>query len=552
MDQADKKPLISVIIPAKDAAKTIGACLSALQKQDGLELSKDYEVIVVDDGSSDETAELAKKWNVTVISQPNAGPAAARNTGAKAACGDYLVFTDADCVPAQDWLVEITRPFVDHSTPMDECDKVEAQVVGVKGAYLTHEKGWIPRFVQAEYAYKYERMKKLPTIDFIDTYSAAYRKSIFQENGGFDERFPVPSVEDQEFSFRLAGKGYKMVFQPTAVVFHAHDRNLKEYARRKFEIGYWKACMLHWLPEKTWQDSHTSPSQRWQILLLGLAISGAIAANPFGMVGIVIEAVALCLFLITTLQFISFVFEYDWAISLITLAVVLVRAAALGAGLACGFLFPRRLKRHARISLTLGERVAKRAIDLLGGLVGIVLSIPVILAAGLAIKLDSPGPVFFIQERAGENGKPFKIIKLRTMISGAEKLVQSVMVYNKLKGPVYKIPNDPRITRVGRFLRRWSLDELPQFWNVLAGEMSLVGPRPEECWLVARYNDAQRQRLLVRPGLTGPMQVSGRGSMDMDERLQLEIEYICNYSLWKDLKILWHSIGAVLSGKGAS
>jgi lipopolysaccharide/colanic/teichoic acid biosynthesis glycosyltransferase len=423
-------------------------------------------------------------------------------------------------------------------------------VMGAKGVYRTNENGWIARFVQSEYAYKYDKMERRSVIDFIDTYSAAYRREVFLGNGGFDESFPVPSVEDQEFSFRLAGKGYKLVFQPGAAVFHAHDRDLGEYIRRKYGIGYWKAYLLYWLPEKTFNDSHTPPSQRWQIVLLGLALLSGLVI-PFWQAGIWLALSALFLFVFSSFSFLRFAYNYDRKISLIVLPMVFVRAAALGAGLAAGFLFPRSSRRHTWSGYKLMERVIKRGIDISGAVVGLILSLPVVLIAGIAIKLNSPGPVFFFQERAGENGKTFKMVKLRTMVVGADQLVQSVLRYNNLKGPVYKIPNDPRVTKVGRYLRRWSLDEFPQFWNVLKGEMSLVGPRPEETWVVAQYNDAQRQRLLVKPGLTGPMQVNGRGCLDMDQRLQIEIDYIHHYSLRKDIVILFQSFQAIFSGRGA-
>jgi lipopolysaccharide/colanic/teichoic acid biosynthesis glycosyltransferase len=193
----------------------------------------------------------------------------------------------------------------------------------------------------------------------------------------------------------------------------------------------------------------------------------------------------------------------------------------------------------------------KRILDLSGSIVGLLLTSPLLLLAGLAIKLDDPGPVFFSQERIGLNGKSFRMYKLRTMVVGAERQVAQVLATNPLRGPVFKIPDDPRVTRAGRFLRRWSLDELPQLWNVLRGEMSLVGPRPEESWVVAQYNDFQRSRLKIKPGLTGPMQVYGRGDLDMEARLKLELEYIRNYSLHEDLKILIKSLPAVISGKGA-
>ena len=264
--------IASVIVPAYNAESLLPALLKSLRKQDGLTFGQDYEIIVVDDGSTDRTAAVPQSMAPQVLCQPNAGPAAARNHGARAAQAPLLAFTDADCIPAPDWLVTLLSPFSD------------PQVVGVKGVYRTHESGAIPRFVQAEYAFKYERMRKLPQIDFIDTYSAAYRRETFLSEGGFDERFPVPSVEDQEFSFRLARKGHKLVFQPQAAVYHRHDRNLGEYIRRKFGIGYWKAFLLRQMPEKARGDSHTSPTQPLEILAVGLLGLGLLLAvlHPAG------------------------------------------------------------------------------------------------------------------------------------------------------------------------------------------------------------------------------------------------------------------------------
>ncbi|HLF00843.1 MAG TPA: sugar transferase, partial [Anaerolineales bacterium] len=124
-------------------------------------------------------------------------------------------------------------------------------------------------------------------------------------------------------------------------------------------------------------------------------------------------------------------------------------------------------------------------------------------------------------------------------------------VLNRLPGPVVKVPADPRVTRIGGWMRRWSIDELPQLWNVLRGEMSLVGPRPEQVSVVEQYSDWHRQRLSVKPGLTGPMQISGRGLLPLDERVQLEIDYITHYSLWRDMGILIKTLPVVISGRGA-
>jgi lipopolysaccharide/colanic/teichoic acid biosynthesis glycosyltransferase len=230
---------------------------------------------------------------------------------------------------------------------------------------------------------------------------------------------------------------------------------------------------------------------------------------------------------------------------------LLARAAGLGSGWVVGFVAPPATRPRGAPGLTLGKRAIKRVLDILGSSIGLILSAPIVLLAALAIKLEGPGPVFFTQQRAGENGRPFRMYKLRTMVVGAEEQVGQVLASNPLSGPVFKIPNDPRVTRVGHFLRRWSMDELPQLWNVLRGAMSLVGPRPEELWIVERYNDRQRVRLAFKPGLTGPMQVYGRGSLDMDARLDLELDYIRYYSLKEDLKILARTIPAVVSGRGA-
>ena len=528
--------MISVIIPVKDGAQTLPACLEALLHQDGQQFGVDFEIIVVDDGSRDESANLAAQMGVRVVSQANAGPAAARNLGASLAGGQLLAFTDADCIPMPDWLRQMSAPFENEL------------VVGVKGTYATRERRLVPRFVQVEYAHKYERMLRLERIDFIDTYSAAYRREIFMQNGGFDPIFPVPSVEDQEFSFRLASKGYWLVFQPAAVVLHRHDRSLGEYALRKYGIGYWKAVMINWLPEKTFSDAHTPPSQRWQIVLLGLCVAAgfiSLAWRPAGWLALA----SLAGFFLSGLPFAAFVWKRDRAMLPIVPGMLMARAAALAAGIAAGFLFsPRELPRKG---FSLSQRALKRFIDVVGALVGVTASAPLVLLAALAIRLDSPGAVFFTQQRAGEGGRPFIILKLRTMVCGAEEQLGEVVGRSRLNGAAFKIHGDPRVTRVGRFLRRWSLDELPQFWNVLRGEMSLVGPRPEELRVVARYGDVERQRLAVKPGLTGPMQVAGRGDLDMPERLRLELDYIQNYSLGKDLDILLRSVRAIITGRGA-
>lgn len=201
--------------------------------------------------------------------------------------------------------------------------------------------------------------------------------------------------------------------------------------------------------------------------------------------------------------------------------------------------------------LSAWDAALKRVFDVVVSSVLLVCLAPLMLLIALAIKLDSPGPVLFVQERIGENGRPFRMYKFRSMVADADQRLAEVVALDALPQPAFKLRHDPRVTRVGRFLRRTSLDELPQLWNVWRGEMSLVGPRPEEARIVARYSPWQRKRLAVKPGVTGPMQVSGRGDLSLDERVRLELHYIQHYSLWQDLCLLARTLPAVLSGRGS-
>jgi exopolysaccharide biosynthesis polyprenyl glycosylphosphotransferase len=193
----------------------------------------------------------------------------------------------------------------------------------------------------------------------------------------------------------------------------------------------------------------------------------------------------------------------------------------------------------------------KRVADVVLSAAGIVVLAPLMLIIAGAVRFSSRGPALFRQVRAGRDGKPFKILKFRTMCHDAEERISEVISPDELTEPMFKLREDPRVTKVGRFLRRTSLDELPQLLNVLRGDMSLVGPRPEELWLVERYGETQRFRLQMRPGLTGPMQVHGRGELNFQERLAVEREYVENYSLRKDLKILLRTASMVWRGPGA-
>jgi exopolysaccharide biosynthesis polyprenyl glycosylphosphotransferase len=200
---------------------------------------------------------------------------------------------------------------------------------------------------------------------------------------------------------------------------------------------------------------------------------------------------------------------------------------------------------------SISTQALKRWLDIVVGGFSLLLFAPLFLFVAIAIKLDSRGPVFYVQRRAGLDGRTFRMLKFRTMVDGAHARLAEVVQIDTLPQPMFKVRDDPRVTRVGRILRRWSLDELPQLVNVLRGDMSLVGPRPEQLELVQRYGEEHMFRLQARPGMTGPMQVFGRGDLDFDERLAVEREYIENLSLGRDIRILLMTLPAVLSGKGA-
>ncbi|MDO8689491.1 MAG: sugar transferase [Dehalococcoidia bacterium] len=193
----------------------------------------------------------------------------------------------------------------------------------------------------------------------------------------------------------------------------------------------------------------------------------------------------------------------------------------------------------------------KRAMDLSISVLVLLVTSPILLLVALAIKLDSRGPVLFTQERLGRCGKPFKIYKFRSMKAEAEKEVAKLVNLNEAEGPLFKIREDPRLTRVGRWLRRVSLDELPQLFNVLKGDMALVGPRPPLASEVGLYQEWHRKRLEAAPGVTGLWQVSGRSELPFDEMVMLDIYYIENWSPGLDAKILLRTLPAVLSGRGA-
>lgn len=207
---------------------------------------------------------------------------------------------------------------------------------------------------------------------------------------------------------------------------------------------------------------------------------------------------------------------------------------------------------YHRATLDPTQLLFKRLLDVAGSLAGLLLTGVLLPFVALAIKLDSPGPVFFGQKRVGQNGRLFTCYKFRSMRIDAEECKKDLLAQNEMQGAIFKIANDPRVTRTGKFLRKSSIDELPQFWNVLSGEMSLVGTRPPTPDEVARYEEWHRGRICIKPGLTGMWQTSGRNKVDdFDEICRLDMAYVDNWSLWLDLKLLAKTVGVVFLGLGA-
>jgi GT2 family glycosyltransferase len=305
--------MISVVIPAYNAEALISKCLDSLLKQT-IDQTK-YEIIVVDDGSTDATADVVQSFeNVRLIKQNNQGPAAARNNGAANAKGDIILFTDSDCVPAINWIEEMIRPFND-----------DAEIVGVKGIYKTDQKELIARFVQAEYEDKYDVLKRDQYIDFVDTYSAGFKRKVFLEFGGYDTSFPVACAEDVELSFRMFSRGYKMVFNPNAVVSHRHPATLTGYLKKKYKFAFWRILAVRKNPNKIIKDSHTPQIMKLQLLFFPLLIISLLATIFYPRL-IYLGFLVIAVFIISTIPFLKKVIKKDIAVGLLSPFLLMTRS----------------------------------------------------------------------------------------------------------------------------------------------------------------------------------------------------------------------------------
>src|ERR1700735_1243458 len=303
----------SIVIPTFNGGSRVGNCLDSLVKQTA---GRNVEILVVDDGSTDNTADVVRGYSsVRLILQANAGPATARNHGAEKAQGAILLFTDDDCVPMSEWLEAMLGPFSD------------PEVVGVKGVYGTHQKSLAARFVQIEYEDKYRLMAGLPSIDFIDTYSAGFRRARLLGRAGYDTSFPVACAEDVELSYRMSARGWKMKFVPTAIVYHTHPDTISRYLKKKYKFAFWRVLAVRKNPSKGVKDSHTPQMMKLQLLFapaLLLSVAFDLVVRP----RVPLSAVVIVGFFLSTLPFALRAFRKDPVVGILSPVLLAARACA--------------------------------------------------------------------------------------------------------------------------------------------------------------------------------------------------------------------------------
>jgi glycosyltransferase involved in cell wall biosynthesis len=327
MDQS-----VSVIVPTFNGALRIGKCLTALLEQkSGIAT----EIVVVNDGSTDNTADVVLRCpGVRLVNQAHAGPAAARNRGVLESKGAIILFTDDDCVPQSDWLNAMLAPFHD------------PEVVGAKGTYRTTQRSLIARFVQIEYEDRYHRMTRYADIDFIDTYSAAFRRDRFLEAEGYDTSFPTACAEDVDLSYRMSVRGWKMKFAPAAVVYHTHPDTLSGYLKKKYKFAFWRISAVKRTPDKVWNDAHTPQLMKLQVLLAPILLCAAafdIAVRP----AISVLLLVIVAFLMSTVAFVIRATRKDPLVGAISPVLIAARSLAQLLGVIAGVVHSYHRRHHA-------------------------------------------------------------------------------------------------------------------------------------------------------------------------------------------------------------
>lgn len=316
--------MISIIVPVYNSEKTIRECLDSLLNQD---FKEEYEIILVDDGSEDNSIEIIEEYfkrvdKLALLKSEHRGPAVARNLGANNARGDILLFTDADCVADKNWIIEMTKSFE------------RKEIVGVQGRYCTKQEVVIAKFAQYEIEDRYDRMKKSEYIDFIGSYSAAYSRDVYLSEGGFNESFTIASGEDPDLSYRLASKGFKMVFNERAIVYHHHPDSLYKYLKQKFYRAYWRVPLYRRNRGKILRDTYTPQILKFQIgifcLLVVIFLFSFLTQVDYYLL------ILLGLLFLSTLPTSYAIFKRNKKIGLISPFIILLRTGVFGLGLAFG------------------------------------------------------------------------------------------------------------------------------------------------------------------------------------------------------------------------
>lgn len=312
-------PSVSVIIPVYNGMSTLPACLEALEKQD---YPGYYEIIIVDDGSTDGSGDYAAARGCKVYRQRNQGPGIARNTGVKYAKGEFVVFTDDDCIPDTNFITELIKPLLGND------------ITGCQGQIYSRQKSPVARFIHYEYFERYDLLNEAEYIDWVATYAACYRKKDFLEIGGFNDTY---SSEDCELSFRMVEKGCKMVFAPQARSQHKHFENYYKFIRYKYKRAYWSIWLYKTFPDRIVNDRLTPYSRKLMMLFLGLAAAGALAGIRWK-TGLGISAAAFLVWLGMTLPLSFKIIKQDFLVGLLSPFFYLTRTIAYVFGVTRGII----------------------------------------------------------------------------------------------------------------------------------------------------------------------------------------------------------------------
>lgn len=324
-------PTATVIIPVYNGISTLPACLDSVGKQD---YPQPPEVIIVDDGSTDGSGDYAESKGFKVIRQENRGPGVARNTGANAASGELLIFTDADCILDRDFITELTRPLIG------------TDIVGSQGIFYSRQRNLVARFIQQEINERYVRQSALKYIDWIATYGACYRKDVFLKNGGFND---IYSSEDAEFSIRLGKKGYKMVLAPRARCQHTNYENFFKFIRYKYKRAYWTVWLYSQYPNRIVSDKLT-PSSRKNLMFMMMGMVIFLLLGVFWKSSIWVALIFTAALLVSTLPFSFKAMKEDPLVGLISPVFLITRTASYICGFCKGFIDYHRGERRVKKS----------------------------------------------------------------------------------------------------------------------------------------------------------------------------------------------------------